>query len=562
MQRDYRAALVLGVIHELRNGIYRFHVCPKIQALWLQILEGEVDDDLWLWVDGDEEWLRENLVPYLGIHLPAGSEWADAQSALRCRVTHQRYPTVTGSHGKRNETVYNATPEQRICAIVWLIANSKGVAELFASHGLTPPTFRTPEIPSILHHISGRYWNAFPSQTILWENARAKAKEDGCICSPADCRGMRQWFNMIVWLEGTPPMLEVGYECCMLCRSLLKSRHEVIVAEPMEISRLSLLDALLSYYGCYFSRHESPTAESLVTRKVGPLMKKHEPDMRYLPSINKYPHSLREHVAKQFCGWKDDFRTVKFPDDILDCAHDRWVVLGIIALTIHRHSAGEETYLHAKDMDLHDRDWHNRFSRLLRLSLDCFDLPAHPSLSPVSVRLCHKLDQDYAEQHSFGQLSASKDDFNWVYSHQDGRQLHLSCAVFVAVATFLWGKDVELYGCDRCQKICKGSFADISSAGAFEGANSRVREGLRPSSLPICGEGDALGGDRSSPFHGPLEARMPEPIGMDIFMSILCSLTLSKDEKQSWLVSELIKLRQYGDSLGLDMFDCFQLCLK
>ncbi|KAI6141243.1 hypothetical protein BKA82DRAFT_729849 [Pisolithus tinctorius] len=32
--------------------------CRMRQALWLRLIEGDVDDDVWLWVDGDEEWLR------------------------------------------------------------------------------------------------------------------------------------------------------------------------------------------------------------------------------------------------------------------------------------------------------------------------------------------------------------------------------------------------------------------------------------------------------------------------------------------------------------------------
>ncbi|KAI6027242.1 hypothetical protein EDC04DRAFT_166878 [Pisolithus marmoratus] len=189
--------------------------------LRLQIIEGLVDDDVWLWVDGDEAWVREKRMPFwMRPKELSGSEWADAQSALRRRIAQQRYPTVTGSHGSRNERMHSATPKQRVCTIAWLIVNSKGVAELFASHGRTPPTFRTPRIASILSNIIGKYWDAFPSHNSAWENALAEAERVGCICSPADCRGMRQWFNMMVWLEGISPALEVGYKSCVRCRSI------------------------------------------------------------------------------------------------------------------------------------------------------------------------------------------------------------------------------------------------------------------------------------------------------------------------------------------------------
>ncbi|KAI6021100.1 hypothetical protein EDC04DRAFT_2734039 [Pisolithus marmoratus] len=49
------------------------------------------------------------------------------------------------------------------------------------------------------------------------ENALAKSNGDGCICPPVDYRGTRRWSNIIVWLEDTPPMLEVGLQA--LCTS-------------------------------------------------------------------------------------------------------------------------------------------------------------------------------------------------------------------------------------------------------------------------------------------------------------------------------------------------------
>ncbi|KAI6027213.1 hypothetical protein EDC04DRAFT_165170 [Pisolithus marmoratus] len=484
------------------------------------------------------------------------SDWADVQSALRRRISEQRYPTGTRSHGKRNERVRNATPAQRVCAITWLIASSKSVAELFASHGRTPPTFRTPRIADTLSGIIGKYWDAFPSQTATWENALTKYKEDGCICTRVDHWGMRQCFNLVVWLEDTPPTLEVGYKPCVRCRSLLKSRYEDTAAECTLTSHVSLLDAIISIYGRSSSRHGSQTAESLVTRKLGPLLKKHGPDVRYLPPVNKYPHGLREHILKQFCRWKDNVRTVEFPDNILDGAHDPWVVLGIILLVVWSDCAREDT-------DMHNEHWHRRFLTRLRDSLSFFNMPVLPRLSSMSVRLCYKLDQDCAEQRLFSQFGADEDDpaWDWVCPDQVGRHFCLSIAVFVAVSTFLQRKGADLYGCRRCQAICKESFIDTSSSVAFEVANSGEHEGLGLSWLPTRGEEGAMEGDRSSPFQGSLEA-MQEPAGMKVFVSMLRNSTLSQDEKRLRLATELLELRQYADSLGVNMSDPFELRLK
>ncbi|KAI6027236.1 hypothetical protein EDC04DRAFT_3142871 [Pisolithus marmoratus] len=234
--------------------------------------------------------------------------------------------------------------------------------------------------------------------------------------------------------------------------------------------------------------------------------------------------------------------TVEFPDNIFD-APDPWVVLGTIALVMWGSSVDEDT-------DLHDEDWHNRFSRQLRLSLDCFDLPVHPSLSATNVRLCHKLDQDYSEQRSFSQLGPARDESDWVYSHQGGRLLRLSTTVTVAVATFLRSKEVDFYGCQRCHAVCMESFTGPSAVG-FEVGRSGEYEGLGSPSDP----NDTLRRGQYSSFQGSLEVGVQEPVGMEAFTNTLCNTTLSEYEKRSQLVREMHKL--YVGSFGLDMSDCF-----
>ncbi|KAI6027258.1 hypothetical protein EDC04DRAFT_167692 [Pisolithus marmoratus] len=329
------------------------------------------------------------------------------------------------------------------------------------------------------------------------------------------------------------------------------------------ISRVSLLQAFHFYCPYPFSemvpglldvdpsRRPSPTAELLINRKLEPLMKKHGFDARYLPWVNRYPEGLREHIADQSSGcrseWPSSILAVEFPDNIFD-APDPWVVLGTIALVMWSDSVDEDT-------DLHDEHWHNFFSCRLCLSLDCFDLPVLPSLSAASVRLCHKLDEDYSEQHSFSRFNHARDESNWVYSHQGGRQLHLSTAVNVAVATFLRRKDVELYGCRRCHAICMESLTDPSSVVGFEVGNSREPDGLGPPLVP----NDALREGQYSPSQGSLEADVQEPAGMEAFTGMLRDPTLSRYEKQSRLGRQLLKLRKYVDSLGLNISYPFEL---
>ncbi|KAI6160452.1 hypothetical protein EDD17DRAFT_813006 [Pisolithus thermaeus] len=61
---DRRMGFIWRLIKVLLNRVDCYD-CPRTRELWLSIIEGEADDDLWLWVDGDEEWLIHNAVSSL-----------------------------------------------------------------------------------------------------------------------------------------------------------------------------------------------------------------------------------------------------------------------------------------------------------------------------------------------------------------------------------------------------------------------------------------------------------------------------------------------------------------
>ncbi|KAI6009208.1 hypothetical protein PISMIDRAFT_19375 [Pisolithus microcarpus 441] len=264
---DWRMRFVWRVIEELLEKVECWD-CSRMEESWLRIIEGDCnddDDDPWLWVDGDEKWLTKQE-EFHWIQ-PDPSDWLGARSALRRRVTQRRYPSATA----RNEK---------------LIVSSKAVAELFASHGRTPPTFNTRDIAHTLRRIIDcECWDAFPSRTDDWTSALTRSKEGGCICSPADCYGMRDWFDMMVWLEGRPPTLVVGNKPCVRCRSFLKSRYEDIAVNCAVTSHVSLLDTLEDYSlragitarcDCLIDGHKAfsmrplgPTARLLVDKNAG-----------------------------------------------------------------------------------------------------------------------------------------------------------------------------------------------------------------------------------------------------------------------------------------------------
>ncbi|KAI5983273.1 hypothetical protein EDD15DRAFT_1898665 [Pisolithus albus] len=332
---------------------------------------------------------------------------------------------------------------------------------------------------------------------------------------------------MMVWLEDRTPTLVVGDKSCVRCRSLLRSRYEDITANCAVTSHVSLLDVLENYcevrYETFHFRPLDATAELLVDRTLEPLMKKHGCDVGEL--------LCGSHISR-----KDHLRTSRLSDNVFVGANDPWVVVGIAF----------DCVVAGKDADLHDHHWHSHFSRFLRCSLHCFDMPALPRLSSTGLTLCRALDDDYSEERLFGGSGHVMCDSDWVKSDQDGQLLRLTTAVTVAVTAFLRNKDVDLRSCPRCQAVCMEFFAGIPSAVGFDVESSGDRD-------------NAPGRAPSSPLEGSLELGMQEPVGMEAFMNMLRTKpTLSKDEIQSRVTGELHKLKQYLDSFGLDILNCLQ----
>ncbi|KAI6141172.1 hypothetical protein BKA82DRAFT_328433 [Pisolithus tinctorius] len=307
-------------------------------------------------------------------------------------------------------------------------------------------------------------------------------------------------------------------------------------------------------------RRLSPIAKRMADGILEPLMKEHGLDMRYLPCVNKYPRPLREHVALLSCEPDDEPESesdeLQVPDNIFDGAHDPWVVLGITAWLICRD-------VYRRDTELHSWRWHRFFPRLLRGSLKCFNMPALPRLSSTSVRLCHELDRDYSEQLFFSNESEedSEEDSDWVPSDHADRPLRLSTVVFVAAAMFLRSNDIGLSPCQKCRAIFMKSLADTLSSAGFEVIDSG---------------NDTQGGSVSPSPWGSLKVNIQQPAWMEEFTTMLRNPSLSKDEVQSRVAAELLKLvsllsishcdfsqqvryqRKYLDSCGLDVSDCFQ----
>ena len=227
-------AIRIGTQHECHlRGI---RLCPKLRELWLEMIEGSGPaNDMWLWMDGDEQWLREKFCEELvGCSFTGADhkdDWLDAHLALRRRIHRPR-----NNASQLAERIRNATPEQRLAAICWLTCNSSRVKALTIELGHTPwGMFGPGEIVNDFREevVTIRdLWEVFPENTAVWEEAAEKLKEDGCTClrlktSTHIEQHVRWWFNMLTWLDGKPPTLEaiwVPWASCMRCQSWCVSR--------------------------------------------------------------------------------------------------------------------------------------------------------------------------------------------------------------------------------------------------------------------------------------------------------------------------------------------------
>ena len=240
-REDYRIAVIFNAIRiATRHACHlQRRLCPKLRELWVKMIEGsDPTYDMWLWVDGDEQWLRKKFCSMLiKCSFTEKDDWLDAHLALRRRIHRPRNNT-----GHLAQRIRNATPEQRVAAICWLTCNSNRVKALAIELGRTPwGMFGPGEIVEDGRLEVGAIrglWKAFPENTAAWEGAVKTLQEDGCTCLNPWAEGhLRPWFNMLTWLDDKPPTLEViGRDSCTRCQSryVLRFYFESLSDEDLE----------------------------------------------------------------------------------------------------------------------------------------------------------------------------------------------------------------------------------------------------------------------------------------------------------------------------------------
>lgn len=604
-KKDWRMLLILEVImkwaHPSRFGVAR--ACSGIQELWCRIIEGDTGEDFWLWVDGDEDWLRRRQPGEMLWQSANLNEidWDRAQSALRRRISQQRYPLASGPNGGRNKRVRNATHEQRFSAIVWLLSSSKGMAELTIQHGYTPPTFRVSKMTSVLSSLIGSCRDVFPVQTRAWEVALVNSKKDGCICLRACRDPLRMWFDMLVWLDGIPPSLEgIDDESCIRCRSLVQSRYDDLANEGVAHPDFQLWN-VMCYHAIRTTRRDnaellaisskriSKTGRQLVERTLNPVFKRGQVDVMFTPYINEYPRNLRFSAAETSCILPPDTQPdtswpVQIPDNVLEDAGDPWIMLGIVAwMCAYCRSGFEESIRN----DRHDELWHSHYLDYASEFSEFIQMPGPlPQLSSTGIELYHQLRVNKFEGETF-------------LSQPGSERRQLCLIVYVAVAIFLRSRDVSLPGCPRCRVL----FEESSTSGSSATMMSEREPLPLPSTIPTDDAGDVQadrplshlpgkngmllrpspaekstedlindekqaadeilsirrsGLSTFDPTASHSEACPQEPAGMEAFTNITRDKALPKNEMRSQLAQQFHRLNQYVDSLGLDVSTCLR----
>ncbi|KIJ13222.1 hypothetical protein PAXINDRAFT_13972 [Paxillus involutus ATCC 200175] len=310
-------------------------MCPKARELWLQMIEGNDDvDEIWLWVDGDDEWLQHNRDTSDRWPWPKLKEedWVAAQSALRRRIERTQLtpcpvPKTTAHLTLEHRAqLQGATPAQRFAAIDWLVRTSRRKEDSDFQLGLSSKSkfglghliywwfHDTPNFRSIAR---------FPEQPEAYKEFEEKRKAMGCKCLDRDLdwywKEVSEWVGMMRWLR---PAWNLDVECirtyhCDACKSRAAEIYDRLYGDdhsrdipllPIQLAfslhfDTTFKDAMMSdeapipFFKAVATKSLSPNAQREADRRFWPLCTPGERDTRYSPWVNAYPDFIRETLA-------------------------------------------------------------------------------------------------------------------------------------------------------------------------------------------------------------------------------------------------------------------------
>ncbi|KAF9234052.1 hypothetical protein BU15DRAFT_79458 [Melanogaster broomeanus] len=308
-------------------------LCPESRQLWLRMIEGDDSgDDIWLWVDGDEQWIQSHLKigSFLMDRIPA-RDLADAQSALRRRIEWvQRTPNppvvnLSLQEQTRNARIRNADPGQRLAAISWLIRTSQRKEDVDFSHG------RTSQSNLGLHDLifswrrgTSRILDSIPlfhEQPDAWKFFKENREAMGCRCLEWTGEKVYDWFKMIAWLRQDEGLgvASFGKSSCKSCESKTEQLYDKLYGAshspntfPVPLLQALLLltirseylfdlEPTLTFTRAVLSRSLSQGARHRMEAQLRAYFPVDARDTRFLPWINAYPQRVRDYLTDFLC---------------------------------------------------------------------------------------------------------------------------------------------------------------------------------------------------------------------------------------------------------------------
>ncbi|KIK75274.1 hypothetical protein PAXRUDRAFT_499042 [Paxillus rubicundulus Ve08.2h10] len=303
------------------------------------MIEGNDDgdvDDVWLWADGDEEWLQQNpkfITCYQQDSKLGKEDLVAAQSALRRRMERaQLTPSpiqkkTANLSSEDHARLREATPAQRLAAIAWLTYTSRQKEDLDFQLG---KTFRS---KFDLRELIFQWFYAtsdlrsiapFPEQPECWKEFEEKRRAMGCECLRDKFRRERisKWVRMMKWLR---PQWNLDVECieivsCGACQdranSLWNELHNSDHSRDIPLLPIQLALSLAVIGSCDESmnlttvaplsyavtaKSLSPNAQRETDECFWPFFSPGERNVEYSTWLNAYPEVMRAALVRFSC---------------------------------------------------------------------------------------------------------------------------------------------------------------------------------------------------------------------------------------------------------------------
>ncbi|KAJ7580583.1 hypothetical protein C8J56DRAFT_961823, partial [Mycena floridula] len=268
--------------------------------VFLELLQGNGEDDIWLWKDGDEGLIGD---VYLHPHPP----WTKASAALEKRLSRNRRSETAFS-----SRAHSATPEMRVAMICWLVKTSNSAKKADSDRGLADPDKWD------VGRLVREWWDDLPFKANSWlqknfvpDDIRSFDEamySQGHDCHRADYKLsiLDEWLFMQAQLspESKDDIVHLGY-CCRACIARIPQSPPASMwtPSPALVALRHMWDEITAHTDRDFSKWLSDQDSDLILHfqqadEILQQQSQGDPHRRYLPYVNGYPAALREPVTR------------------------------------------------------------------------------------------------------------------------------------------------------------------------------------------------------------------------------------------------------------------------